>query len=363
MEKAALTLIVGLVTIVAGCTTSDGVGTDTMKNDTANMNDDTPTAHSLILAQARTVAADLDTPEKALAAGYVPLPECVPGMGVHWLHMPGSPDSYFDGTFDATKPEGLLFLPDDANLSDTSGDKFLGLEYLVVTEGSAMNTTETVPRFEGVAFNGPMEGHGPGMPWHADLHIYLADGIVSGPGFSPTSSGITCPEPEGSTPAVKDARGDEEVHARIIEKARAVAANLDTPEKAFAAGYRALPECVPGMGVHWLHMPGQEGSYFDTTFDPDFPEVVMFLPNDGNLSDTSGDTFLGLEYMVVTQGLPTNTTATVPRFDGVFFNGPMEGHAPGMPWHADLHIYLAEGLVSDASFSPTSPAIVCPSST
>lgn len=155
--------------------------------------------HEQIMTKAREVAVGIDTPEEAEAAGYVPDEHCIPGMGVHWIHKPGQEDSYVDTEFDIEHPEVVIFLPDDGNLSDTSGDTFLGIEYLVVTGGTEMNNTENKPGLMGVPFDGPMAGHSPTMPWHVDFHIYLAEGYESGPDFpAEQPEKITCPE--GTTP-------------------------------------------------------------------------------------------------------------------------------------------------------------------
>lgn len=156
------------------------------------------TGPEAIMEKARALAPDLDTPEKARAAGYEPDRFCIPGMGVHWIHQGGRPGSHMDTTIDLDKPEVVLFLPDTADMTDTAGDRFLGIEYVVLTEGTPMNTTATVPSIHGVKLVGPMEGHGPGMPWHAELHVYLAEGLESGPDFAESNSGIVCPE--GTTP-------------------------------------------------------------------------------------------------------------------------------------------------------------------
>lgn len=144
--------------------------------------------HDAILRKARRIAADLDTPEEAWAAGYRPDPECVPGMGVHWLHF-----GLFDTRLEPNRPEGLLFMPDSADLSDPAGDAFLGIEYLVVTEGTAHNSTRTSPVLMGQRLQGPMPGHFPGMPWHVDLHVYLIEGAESTEDFPPFHPAVTCP--------------------------------------------------------------------------------------------------------------------------------------------------------------------------
>jgi hypothetical protein len=147
-------------------------------------------------------------------------------------------------------------------------------------------------------------------------------------------------------------------HAEIMNHARTVAADLDTPEKALAAGYLPGTVCEPGMGVHWVN-PGLMGP----ELDPDRPAALLFVPGPGGVHDVMNSSFIGIEYLVITEGLATNSTETVPDLMGRPLDGPMAGHFPGMPWHADLHIYLADGMESDESFPMYHEAVVCPEGT
>lgn len=150
--------------------------------------------HAAIMEAAREAAKDIDTIEEAQAAGYQPDRFCIPGMGVHWINP-----SLVDTELDPAKPEVVLFEPSTANFTDPDANRFLAVEYLVVTEGTEHNTTATVPELLGQKLVGPMPGHTPEMPWHAELHVYLAEGIESGPDFAESRPGeITCPE--GTTP-------------------------------------------------------------------------------------------------------------------------------------------------------------------
>lgn len=158
--------------------------------------------HAKIMDAARSAAEDLDTIEEAQAAGYEPDRFCIPGMGVHWLNP-----SLMDTELEADKPEVLLFEPSTENFTDPETNRFLGIEYVVVTEGTEHNSSETVPEFMGQPLYGPMAGHTPEMPWHAELHVYLAEGIESGPDFPEAHPGkISCPE--GTTPPAPGGDGD-----------------------------------------------------------------------------------------------------------------------------------------------------------
>lgn len=344
MDRGKITVAVILVgaMALAGCmdqTTDDG---DLTRAE----------AHQKIMAKAREVAEDLDTPEEARAAGYEPTPFCVPGMGVHWINH-----DLLDTELDEDEPEVLLFDPKGSNLSDTSDDEFLAIEYVVVTEGMETNSSDAVPELHGVPFYGPMAGHAPGEPWHAELHVYVADGLESSQDFPQDQPDkITCPR--GTTPP------EVQGHPQIMAAARSAAEGLQTPEAARDAGYEPDEYCIPGMGVHWTHKPGQNDSYFDTEFEPERPEVLLFEPDDGNLSNTTGDRFVAIEWVVVTEGTEMNSSEAVPTFHGVRFYGPMPGHTPEMPWHAELHVYLADGLESGPAFPQDQPGkITCPEGT
>lgn len=47
------------------------------------------------------------------------------------------------------------------------------MEYLVFDADGDLSTAEDRPTLFGRAFDGPMLGHGPGMPVHYDQHVWL----------------------------------------------------------------------------------------------------------------------------------------------------------------------------------------------
>ncbi len=71
------------------------------------------------IAEARRAAADLDTPEKARAAGYRPRFGDVPLQGEHW----SNPQLVLTGKFDIDHPPILMFAPIDGT------QKLLGVAY------------------------------------------------------------------------------------------------------------------------------------------------------------------------------------------------------------------------------------------
>lgn len=180
---------------LAGCTAPTD---DTERDTQEDVDEDRETAFDRVMAKADEVSKDLDTPEEARAAGYAPDKYCIEDMGVHWIHKPGQPDSHFDTELDPDNPEVVLFVPDDADLNDTSGDRFVAIEYVVVTEGTPQNSTDAGPWLFGVHFYGPMPGHTPNMPYHKELHVFLPEDVRSTPDFPQEREGIDCPE--GTTP-------------------------------------------------------------------------------------------------------------------------------------------------------------------
>lgn len=146
--------------------------------------------------------------------------------------------------------------------------------------------------------------------------------------------------------------------AALIETARAASAWLDTPEEALAAGYEPAPFCGDGEGVPWI-----KHAAVDTTIDPYVPEVVHFLPTTSNVSDPDHQRFVGVQYVAVTEGTEHNSSTNPPRVLGVPMDGPEPGGTPGEPWHATLHVFLADGATSDASFPSSLDAVECPPGT
>jgi hypothetical protein len=108
--------------------------------------------------------------DAALAAGYVPVSECtelpgVGGMGIHYLNRALAGDTVVD----PKRPEVLVYQ------EGRDGELRLGaVEYFVADADQDLATDEDRPSLFGrYAFDGPMEGHEPGMPVHYDLHVWL----------------------------------------------------------------------------------------------------------------------------------------------------------------------------------------------
>jgi hypothetical protein len=129
----------------------------------------------------------------AIAAGYQPTEVCVAlpdgsaAMGYHYFNM----DNVMDGVNDPTKPDILLYTHDEA------GNLHLaGLEFFQPDADQDLTTDDDRPSFDGHPFDGPMEGHEPGMPVHYDLHIWLYEHNPAGmlAGFNPS---VSCDAPHG----------------------------------------------------------------------------------------------------------------------------------------------------------------------
>lgn len=134
------------------------------------------------LAEVRQATAKYHDVSVAEADGFEPVSPCIEepglgGMGVHYLNH-----DRLDDPVDPLKPELLLYVPDG-----DGGLELVGVEYFVPAlvevdgqlqpwfdeEPPAQGFVTEAPELFGVTFDGPMPGHGPGEPWHFDLHVWL----------------------------------------------------------------------------------------------------------------------------------------------------------------------------------------------
>ena len=123
-------------------------------------------AQRKVIAEATTAYRD---PAAAIAAGYVPTDVCVElpgvgGMGYHYVH----PERAGDAVIDPTLPEVLVYVP-----SRSGRPRLAAIEYFQADADGDITTDGDRPTLFGEPFEGPMEGHEPGMPVHYDLHVWL----------------------------------------------------------------------------------------------------------------------------------------------------------------------------------------------
>jgi hypothetical protein len=106
---------------------------------------------------------------RAVAAGYRPTRDCVPGMGFHYAN----PALAGDTNIDPTLPEILVY-----TAAPGGGVRLAALEYFKADADGNLKTAEDRPTLFGHPFDGPMAGHPvpagqPPMPVHYDLHVWL----------------------------------------------------------------------------------------------------------------------------------------------------------------------------------------------
>lgn len=124
-------------------------------------------------------------------AGYIPAADCVAGpdggMGIHYTN----PELARDSEIDIRRPEILVYEP--------HGDRrrLVAVEYYRADADGRLDTDDDRPHLFGRGFDGPMEGHEPGMPIHYDLHAWVWKRNPSGT-FSQFNPRVRCPEAEAS---------------------------------------------------------------------------------------------------------------------------------------------------------------------
>jgi hypothetical protein len=119
------------------------------------------------VATLRAAASKYQDVKAAVADGFTPTDDCTSSpqgvMGYHYVHPKrlGTPS-------EVAKPPILVYQPDGAG-----GRKLVAVEYFKPDADQNLSTTEDRPTLFGKPFDGPMEGHSPGMPRHYDLHAWL----------------------------------------------------------------------------------------------------------------------------------------------------------------------------------------------
>ncbi len=128
------------------------------------------------LREIRSAVARYHSLQQAEAAGYTVAGEpCVASpagtMGIHAIN----PALIADPAIDPLEPEILLYVP------KANGKlELVGVEYFKVDADQNLGTSDDRPSLFGRAFEGPMPGHGPTMPVHYDMHVWVAEANPSG---------------------------------------------------------------------------------------------------------------------------------------------------------------------------------------
>jgi hypothetical protein len=139
------------------------------------------------IAAVRAATAEYHDPAAAIADGFVPTDACsehpeLGGMGLHYVN----PGRLMDPAIVATEPEVLLYEP-----TADGGVRLVGVEWFSVDPDQDLTTDDGRPTVLGQAFDGPMEGHEPGMPVHFDLHLWLWKHNPAG-AFAAWNPAVTC---------------------------------------------------------------------------------------------------------------------------------------------------------------------------
>jgi hypothetical protein len=128
---------------------------------------------------------------EARRAGYVSAGECVSSpegaMGVHYTH-PGLAE---DDRLNIRRPEILVYEPRGERR------RLVAVEYYRPDADGRLDTDDDQPYLFGRGFDGPMEGHEPGMPVHYDLHAWVWKRNPAGT-FSMWNPRVECPASDRS---------------------------------------------------------------------------------------------------------------------------------------------------------------------
>jgi hypothetical protein len=104
-----------------------------------------------------------------------------------------------------------------------------------------------------------------------------------------------------------------------------------------------------GMGIHYVNnalmKPGP--------INPAKPPILTYVP-----TAAGGMQLLAAEYFKPDADQNVKTDGDRPALFGRDFDGPMLGHAPGMPIHYDLHVWLWKHNPSGL-FAPYNPDVTC----
>ena len=135
----------------------------------------------------RAATARYHSVTQAEKAGYVKDPHCASsplgGMGYHYENRA----LMADDAIDALRPEILVYAP-----KGNGKLELVAVEYWKRDADQLLSTSGDKPVLFGRGFDGPMPGHGPVMPVHYDLHVWLYEPNPSGM-FAPFNPNVVCP--------------------------------------------------------------------------------------------------------------------------------------------------------------------------
>jgi len=84
------------------------------------------------------------------------------------------------------------------------------------------------------------------------------------------------------------------------------------------------------------------------------PEILLYVPKANGKRE-----LVGVEYFKVDEDQDLATDSDRSSLFGQPFDGSMLGHAPGMPVHYDLHVWLWRDN-PNGLFEAWNPSVVCP---
>lgn len=152
---------------------------------------------------------------------------------------------------------------------------------------------------------------------------------------------------------------------QTLDRARAATAAYLQEATALEHGYHADPICVAvpgvgGMGIHYAH----PGRLADGKIDSRFPEILVYEEQpSGKRRLVALEYFMpvlsnGRPWMGAADQPPPTVDNPAPVLFGRRFDGPMPGHAPGMPWHYDLHVWVWKHNPA-GTFAQFNPTVEC----
>ncbi|GIF17351.1 hypothetical protein Ate02nite_00810 [Paractinoplanes tereljensis] len=141
-------------------------------------------AQRAVLVEATSRFRDV---KKAIAAGYRPTKDCVPGMGFHYA----KPELTGDMKIDPALPEILVY-----TAAAGGSVRLAALEYFKADADGNLKTADDRPTLLSHPFDGPMAGHPvppgqPPMPVHYDLHVWLYQNNPAGE-LTSMNPDVTC---------------------------------------------------------------------------------------------------------------------------------------------------------------------------